>query len=125
MKARCLNPRNKDYKNYGGRGITICKEWVDSFVVFLQDMGPRPINTQLDRMDNTRGYSKDNCRWTTIMKNSQNRRSSKLDQEQVVEIRRLHASKQFTQKELAKRFHISKSMLCLVVNGKVWRNVPL
>ena len=48
MRDRCLNPRNKDYAHYGGRGITICSEW-DSYARFLEDMGPKPSGMTLDR----------------------------------------------------------------------------
>ena len=58
MRDRCLNPAYKDYRNYGGRGITIDPRW-DDFLVFLQDMGPRPEGTTLGRKDNDRGYFPD------------------------------------------------------------------
>lgn len=78
MKQRCLNKRNSAYEYYGGRGITVCKRWLekpDGFHNFLEDMGPRPEGCSLDRIDNDKGYSKDNCRWANQSIQSYNQRS--------------------------------------------------
>lgn len=72
-KQRCTNPNYPKYHRYGGRGITICKRWLDSFENFLEDMGERPTGLTLDRIDNDKGYSKENCRWTTLKEQNRNR----------------------------------------------------
>lgn len=62
IKQRCLNPSNNNYQRYGGSGIEICEEWL-VFENFLKDMGEAPKNYSIDRIDNSKGYQKDNCRW--------------------------------------------------------------
>lgn len=75
MRSRCLNNKSHNYKYYGDRGITICKEW-DKFKDFFADMGPRPtITHSLDRIDVNKGYCKANCRWATKEEQNQNKRT--------------------------------------------------
>ena len=76
MKQRCNNPNNKHYKDYGGRGIGICKEWVQ-FINFYKDMGEPLDSMSLDRIDNNKGYFKDNCRWATNIIQGRNQRTRK------------------------------------------------
>ena len=75
MKQRCFNRKNKRFKDYGGRGIGVCKEWL-SFGGFYSDMGDKPTGTSLDRVDNSKGYCKDNCRWATRREQQNNMRSN-------------------------------------------------
>jgi len=76
MRARCSSPKNSHYSDYGGRGITVCKEWQESFEAFFSDMGERPMGLELDRTDNNKGYSPDNCRWATRTQQTRNRRGN-------------------------------------------------
>ena len=64
MIQRCTNPNNKKYYLYGGRGINVCDRWLKSFEAFYEDMGYRPSNTTLDRIDSNKGYYKENCKWS-------------------------------------------------------------
>ena len=77
MMGRCYRPKSGNYKDYGGRGITVCDEWKSNFANFLRDMGRRPDpNLTLDRIDNSKGYSKENCRWATRSEQMRNTRRS-------------------------------------------------
>jgi len=78
IKDRCLNPKNKSYKNYGGRGITVCDRWKDSFENFLQDMGKCPKGMTIDRINNNLGYYPNNCRWANQKTQQRNRRNNRI-----------------------------------------------
>lgn len=80
MRQRCLNPNNGSYKDYGGRGITVCPEW-SSFEQFIADMGRKPRRKRrltLERLNNDLGYSPANCVWATYLQQANNRRNSKF-----------------------------------------------
>ena len=77
MIHRCHNPNSSNYASYGRRGITVCDRWRE-FVNFLEDMGEVPPGYQIDRIDNSKGYYRDNCRWVTSKTNNRNRRNNRL-----------------------------------------------
>jgi hypothetical protein len=79
MKSRCSNPRVTQYEDYGGRGITVCDRWNESFDAFLEDMGDKPTpRHQIDRIDVEGNYEPSNCRWVTSQTNNNNKRSNRL-----------------------------------------------
>jgi hypothetical protein len=77
MMQRCGNPNNPQFKDYGERGITVCERW-KTFKNFLTDMGVRPEGLTLDRKDNNKGYTPDNCKWSTKQEQQRNMRSNNV-----------------------------------------------
>ena len=77
MLRRCNNQNHRAYPDYGGRGITVCDRWRD-FNSFLEDMGEKPEGFSLDRIDNSLGYSKENCRWATSREQNRNTRGTRM-----------------------------------------------
>lgn len=78
IRARCLNPRNKDYPKYGGSGVCLYPEWAADFTAFVAHVGPRPSpDHQVDRIDNTSGYVPGNVRWATRSEQQRNKRSTR------------------------------------------------
>lgn len=103
MRLRCHEPANPAYKDYGARGITVCDRWRDSPANFLADMGRKPSpKHELDRIDNDKGYSPDNCRWVTRSVNDRNRRSNRFVE---------HKGERLTIAEWAERYNLRRDTL--------------
>lgn len=77
MRNRCSNPNNRNFKNYGGRGITVCERW-NSFDNFAADMGEPGAGQWLDRIDVNGNYEPANCRWVDDMENGRNQRKTRF-----------------------------------------------
>lgn len=79
LTQRCTNENYRNYHGYGGRGITVCDSWRQSFETFLADMGSKPSpKHSIDRIDNSKGYCKENCRWATQQQQCRNTRRNNL-----------------------------------------------
>ena len=120
IKSRCLNPKSKDFHNYGGRGITVCPEWTNDYTKF-RDWALNngyADNLTIDRIENDGNYEPNNCQWITNLENGRKRRNNKLNMEQANEIRTLYNSGNYTQKELRLRFNISKGHISNLINNK-------
>ena len=79
MKRRCLAPNASQYRYYGGRGIRICRRWIDSFEAFFADMGPKPTRKHSIERNNTNGdYTPDNCCWATQEAQNNNHRNTRI-----------------------------------------------
>lgn len=104
MMDRCNNPNNKkDYKDYGARGIGVCSEWLHNFKAFLNDMGRRPSSKHsIDRIDNNKGYSKNNCKWSTQIEQANNKRNSRI---------LTYNSESFTVSQWARKLGIPRSSI--------------
>jgi hypothetical protein len=115
MKTRCDDPKSTNYENYGGRGITYCERWED-FENFLSDMGVRPADKTLDRIDNDKGYYKENCRWSTQYEQDCNKRTSKLKPQYIPIIFALYGVG-FTQDRIGKIFGVGRRHVSKILNG--------
>jgi hypothetical protein len=101
MIARCTNPAQECYKDYGGRGIKVCERWM-KYLNFYDDMGDRPNGMTIDRIDNDKGYFYDNCRWATPTQQGNNRRSNRV---------LIFEGKRYTLKELAIKYGMGEATL--------------
>lgn len=117
MINRCTRPSNPAWERYGGRGITVCERWLgkEGFQNFLADMGERPDGLTLDRVDNSKGYSPENCRWTTRKEQALNTRNVTLTDADVAWVR-AHPEK--SRKDLAQILGVSDVTISNIRNRK-------
>lgn len=127
MHDRCGNPQSDSYKNYGGRGITVCDRWKD-IRAFTADMGDRPKGYSLERIDNDGNYEPGNCKWIPKGKQVRNRRVSVLNEETAASIRQECRRRipggytdGLTRDQLAGKYGCSVATIKKVLDGNYWR----
>lgn len=122
MKDRCYNKNNKYYHRYGGRGITVCDKWQNSFLSFYANMGKRPFSkATIDRIDNNGNYTPENCHWVTCAENIRNSAVTKLNIKTVEALRNIYKTKKITIKELAELYKIDAGHVGRIINYKNWK----
>ncbi len=125
MKQRCFNNNYDRYKDYGGRGITICPEWTESYIAFRDwalSHGYKE-ELQINRINNNGNYEPNNCEWVTRKENMQNKRNNVLTIEKVYEIREKYKTNLYSTRGLAEIFKVSKSLIWCVISKKEWGNI--
>ena len=122
IKQRLFNSKVKEYKYYGGRGITICNEWLKfiSFRDWSISNGYKE-NLVIDRINSDGNYEPYNCRFITRKESNRNRRNT-ITIEIANEIRELHNTENYTQRGLAKKFGTSEQTISCIINNKIWKN---
>lgn len=120
MNERCHNKNAHNYKYYGARGIKVCEQWRRSFLNFYNDMGDRPEGLTLDRIDNNKGYSKENCRWADKKTQSLNSRKCKFNMEQINDIRNKFKTKSIL--ELVNEYEVTFGTICRIVNNEGYKD---
>lgn len=118
MVRRCHNEKHHAFKDYGARGISVCDKW-RNFKGFFEDMGKQPSGMSIERIDNSLGYFKENCRWATTSEQARNRRSTKLNLDQVKKIKELIVNG-VAQKTIANQFGVSRSNIGHIAQGTIW-----
>jgi hypothetical protein len=122
MKTRCTNPRTKAWPGYGGRGITICQRWTESFANFLEDMGRAAPGLSLERLDVNGNYEPGNCKWGTPTEQARNTRWTRLTQEKVIEARRRSGGGE-TIADIAREYGVSYTCMYMAIVGRSWKKM--
>lgn len=115
MIARCHNKKNKRYSGYGGVGILVCDYWRQSFSNFISDMGNCPDGYQIDRIDNSKGYFKENCQWVTPKKNMANR--------SISQIWTVHGIEFSSASDAGKKFNVSANTIVAWCKGRTVKGI--
>ena len=119
MFTRCYNKNYKLYKDYGGRGITICNKW-HKFENFRDDMlNYYKDNLSIDRINNDGNYEPNNCRWATRKEQNNNRRMQKLSRQKILEIRDEYKGARYgIGNILAKKYGVTPAVISEIINKK-------
>src|SRR3990167_7991121 len=116
MRERCSNPNSSAYPNYGGRGIRVCERW-NEFINFYEDLGKRPTNHSLDRIDTNGDYTPKNCKWSTSKQQALNTRKSHSKQT-LYDIINKYELQNMSAEDVAKEHKVSPSFVLGLVQGQ-------
>ena len=121
IKGRCLNINDKAYKYYGGRGIKVCNEWRENFQKFYNWAIANGYQKHLtiERIDNNGNYTSENCTFATMVDQSHNTRTTKLDWEKVNKIREMKGT--MFQREIADIYEVRQQTICSILKNKAWK----
>ena len=122
IKQRILNTKNKDYKDYGGRGITICNEWLEYSPFRDWSLNNGYMKGLEIHRENDGNYEPNSCKWVTRTENMRDTREVKLTLEKANEIRALYNTGYYTRKQLAEKYDVSRSTISFIINNKIWKN---
>ena len=130
MKERCFNPNHKGFKYWGGRGVTVCERWL-TYSNFLNDMGERPDGHVLSRNQDKGNYEPGNVTWKLLAENTKEMKhavgtkvkASKLNEEQVLEIRKLYKEEKYGMRELGRTYNVDHKTISAVVKRKTWKHI--
>jgi hypothetical protein len=115
MKSRCYNQKNPSYGYYGAIGVKVCDRWLDSFENFVADMGERPKDRTIDRINPIGDYCPENCRWATPKEQADNRRTTKLRDNDKTNMMKLFRAGE-KRKDIAIQYGISYSYICQLLS---------
>lgn len=126
MKQRCYNSNDPKYKFYGGKGITICNDWLENFQSFYDwamDNGYKE-NLTIDRINSDNGYSPDNCRWISMLENIKHR-SNEDDCSMKLQIRQERESRNWAQEDVSRQIGLTRVAYAYIETGKRYPSYPI
>ena len=124
MTQRCRDKNSINYKNYGGRGIEVCKEWknFDNFASWALNNGFKQGKT-IDRIEVNGNYEPSNCKFSTMQEQGQNKRNKIHDMKDIENIKKDYVTTLMTIKDLSIKYKDSQGNIANIINGKTWKNV--
>lgn len=121
MLGRCYSPSINAYEHYGGRGVTVCEEWQDSFETFVVDMDGWWEGASIDRIDNDGDYCRENCRWANATTQARNQSKTIFNEVAVAAIRYCHEVNGKSAREIADAYNVRPQNIHGILRYECWR----